>query len=171
MDKTIEQSMTGLETILKKQLDLHEQLLAMMDHKHEALRTGQARQLVEACQLENEKVQEISELEKHRLEIVARMTLYFHPEAAEPMRMSQLIDCLPEPASQRLTLMRSQLRHRMELVKEKASVSRRATESLMRHVHGLVHSIGVISTGVSTYASNGTRPHEAVAVSTFVTTA
>src|SRR5690606_29211509 len=123
--------------VLQQQVQAHEALLSLLQRKREALRTGGTRAMTELAALENEKVQLISELEKHRLTLVAELTLALVPDAAEPMRLGELAERMPEPARGRLLVLRHQLRERMEQVREASSVLRRATEALMKHVHGL----------------------------------
>ena len=163
MDKRIEQFVATLEGVLQRQIAVHTELLALMGSKREALASGQARRLTETLQLENQKVQAIAELEKSRLEAVATLTLLVEPNATEPMRMSDLAARLPGPAGQRIAAMRTQLRERMEEVRRQTTIARRATESLMRHVQGLIQTIG----GAQTYAHRGRLLQRATGVSTF----
>ena len=51
-----------------------------------------------------------------------------------------------------------------------ASLARRATESLVRHMQGLLQSIGVAVTGVGLYTRSGNPHKAALAVSTFQAT-
>ena len=155
MDKRIEPLVVALEANLQKQLDRHEQLLSLMDQKRSVLAGGDPHRLAQMCQLENENVQSLSELEKQRLEAVAALTLLLQPNAAEPMSMAELVRLLPAVVRDKLELQRALLRQRMEAVKQQASIARRATESLTRHLQGLVDTIGSISTGVTTYAHEG----------------
>ena len=64
------------------------------------------------------------------------------PSAVAPMRMRDMADRLPEPARGRLLVLREQLRERIARVKEESSVTRRATEALLKHMQGLVHTLG-----------------------------
>ena len=171
MDKKLETSLQSLESILQRQLKGHEQLLALMMRKRDALRDGDLDGVMEFCAQENLHVQSISELEKQRLELVARMTLLVQPGAREPMRLEALAHTLPEPGRARLLALRQTLRQRMAEVKQQTSIARRATESLMRHMQSLVQTVGAMSTGVSTYSRQGSRPKQATAVSTISLTA
>lgn len=171
MDKRLEQTVATLEGVLKQQIALHGELLTFMSHKRDALASAQAQRLAETLQLENQKVQAIGELEKRRLEIMATLTILVQPEATEPMRLDALVMHLPDPVANRVIAIRAQLRQRIEEVRQQTTIARRATESLMRHVQGLIQSIGSVSTGVSTYAHGGRLNPTATAVSTFNLTA
>lgn len=171
MAETLEQHTAALESVLQQQVQAHEALLSLLERRRQAMRTADTRAVNELCALENEKVQAISELEKQRLTLVAKLTLAIDPTAAEPMRMGELAERLPEPARGRLLVLRHQLMQRMARVREASSVARRAAEALMKHVHGLVQTIGVLSTGVSTYSQQGQPPRQATAVSTINLTA
>lgn len=171
MDKRLEQTIATLEGVLKQQIALHGDLLTLMSQKRDALASGRSQGLTETLELENQKVQAIGELEKRRLETVATLTLLVRPGATEPMKLDELIQHLPGPIADRVSAMRAQLRQRIEKVQQQTTVARRATESLMRHVQGLIQSIGSVSTGVSTYARGGRLNPTATAVSTFNLTA
>ena len=76
------------------------------------------------------------------MELVAQLTRLIDPSAAAPMRMRDLAERLPEPARGRLLVLREQLRERIASVKDESSVTRRATEALLKHMQGLVHTLG-----------------------------
>lgn len=130
-----------LEAVLKQLADRHEQLLALMQRQREALRQADHRGVSAYSRLENTLVQAIGDLEKRRLELVAELTQAVDVSAQQPMRMAELAQCLPEPARSRLMVLREQLRERIVRVKEESSVTRRATESLLKHMHGLVNTL------------------------------
>ena len=122
-------------------------------------------------QRENAVVQQISELEKKRLQLVADLTLALDPQAAQPLKLAELAQRLDEPDRGRLLVLRQQLLERMAEVRRQTNVARRATESLVSHMQGLVQSIGAACSGMSIYASNGAPPPQAMVLSTFNTTA
>jgi len=171
MAKSIQPTLQALESVIQKQLEIHEYLIESAPHKREALQKADLQWLTQLCQLENEKVQALSELEKKRLEIAARLTLLVKPGSPEPMRMREIAQCLSGPAREKLLLLRDELIKRMQQVKQQTTVARRASDALMKHVQGVVQNIGAMTTGVSTYVDNGQRPSSATAVSTFSMTA
>ena len=169
--KKLDAALASLEAICRQQIAVHEALLELADRKREAMAAAQTRTLTEVLTLENEKIQQLGEFEKQRLELVARLTQMLDPRAAEPMKMRELAMCFTGPVRDKLLLLRDELMQRMGQVREQAAVARRATETLVRHMQGVVQSIGAMSTGVCTYGKGGARPAAACAVSTFNTTA
>ena len=145
-----------LETVLKQLTDRHEQLLGLMRRQREALRQADHAGVTELSRLENTLVQAVGDLEKRRLELVAQITKLIDPAARAPMRMRDLAERLPEPARGRLVVLREQLRARIAQVKEESSVTRRATESLLKHMQGLVHTLS--SAGRATGYAPSSRP-------------
>lgn len=162
---------TQLEQTLRELLTLHAELLELLKNKRDVLRSSDTRAAIGLCTLEHEKILKIAELEKQRLNIVADMTLVIDPQAKEPLRMAKLADHLPEPARGKLLVLRQQLLERMKAVHHETGIVRRATETLAKHMNGIVQTIGALSAGVSTYGSRGALPQSNTAVSTFSATA
>jgi hypothetical protein len=171
MDEQLEQSVNGLEHTLGELLSLHEQLLQLMQEKRKLLRSGDAEGMTQLCQLENEKLQAVSEREKERLQWIGVLTERLQPEADEPMRLTEIAEALPEPARGRLLARRQQLRQRMEQVREQTSVARKATESLLNHVNGLVQTVTSLASHAATYDPSGGTPSGGAAVRTLNVTA
>jgi hypothetical protein len=171
MDEAIQQHVDRLETVLETLVTDHEQLLGLMQQKRDLLRQGDTDGMVEVCEVENEKLQTISEREKERLTIVAALTERLDASAIEPMRLADVAEALPEPARGRLLTRRQQLRQRIEQVREQSSIARRATESLMNHVNGLVRTLTSLASNTTTYGRGGTAPEAGGAISTLNVTA
>lgn len=167
----IERDVDRLVTLLGQLLDEHTRLLATMGRKRELMRQSAHAGMTAVCRLESQCVRRITELERQRLEQVAALTGRLVPDAAEPMRLRDLAERLPEPARGRLLVARQQLVQRMEQVQQQTTVIRRAAESLVRHMTGLMQTIGSLSTGVSTYNRVGQRPEAAVTMRTVNLTA
>lgn len=167
MDKRHEVMVTALESVLRQMIAMHRDLLAILDRKREAMRSSNPRLMADLCGLENRKVQAISELEKKRLELAARLTLAVQPDAPEPMRLADLARRLPEPLRGRVLALREQLREQLTAVKEQTSVARRAADSLMRHVQGLVQAVSAASNAAGTYSRRGAIPQPSTSLATF----
>lgn len=170
MDK-FQQHSQALEIALQQMVELHEQLLDLLQRKRDALRRGNQQAMTELCGLENEKLQQLSELEKQRAAVAAQLTLQVMPQATAPLRVGELADRLEEPARGRLLVLRQQLIERMQQVREAATVARRATEALARHVRGLVQTVSLHAADTSTYAGNGSPAEHGAAVRTLNVTA
>jgi hypothetical protein len=167
MDKALDKVITNLEALLKQQLEQHEALTQTLLRKRSALRAARASEISECTLVENQHLQTISELEKRRIELSGELTLMLDPAAKQPMRLDELASRLADPARTRLLVLRVQLRKAIERVKHEAGIARMATESVLRHITGMVQSIGASATGTTTYGQHGARPRRAAAVSTF----
>lgn len=157
-DVKLEPLVTSIESVMQQALVLHAALLELLVRKRAALASADTGSMIELSRLENEKVQQISELEKARLQLVARLTLLLVPDAKEPMHLRDLALRLPEPMRSRLLLLRQKLRDQMLKVKEQTSVAKRATEALARHVQGLVQTIHSFASGSPAYNDAGGAP-------------
>lgn len=166
MDKWI----AKLEEAVQRQIALHEKLLTVMKLKVEAFRRADHEAVATCTRQENTELQAIAELEKQRLTYVAELTQYLEPKATQPMLLGELANRLPEPARGRLLVLRAALKERMESVQREGSMLRRASETLLSHMHGIVQSISGAITGISTYGKKGAPPRMAMAVSTFSAT-
>ena len=171
MDEWMKQQIDALEQAVREQTEAHEALLSLLEQKRAALRDADDERMTQLCALENEKLRAIGESEKKRAELAAALTLHVQPDAQAPLRLNELAERLPEPARGRLLVLRQRLRERMQQVQQASTVTRRATETLATHVQGLVQTIGMLATGVSTYDGKGARPAEATTMRTINVTA
>ncbi len=166
MDKWI----AKLEDTVQRQIILQEKLLTVMKLKVEAFRKADHDSVSACTRQENIELQAFAELEKQRLTYVAQLTQSLDHDATTPLTMGELALRLPEPARGRLLVLRSKLKERMEAVRREGSVLHRASETLLKHMHGIVQSISGAITGISTYSKKGAPPRMAMAVSTFSAT-
>ncbi len=155
MDRTILNNLERLEAVLAQSLERQRQLGVMLDRKREALRSGDTEAMADLCRLQGAAVQTIAELEKRRAQLVADLTVGLDPSATQPLPMRELAERLPEPHRGRLLVMRTRLVEAMEQVREQTSVARRASESLLSHVNGLMRTIGTAARGGAAYAQTG----------------
>lgn len=168
MDPSIEVLLDRLESVLQALTRANEKLLSHLQHKQQSLREGDRQQVITWCGRENERVREISELETQRLNLVGDLTQRITPSASQPLSLQALAQLVPEPQRGRLLVRRQQLRQVMQQARHEAGVARRASESLLHHMQGLLQTIGGVMTGV--YGDRGSPPRTALAVSTFNTT-
>lgn len=167
MDKQLSQ----LEAVLRRQIAAQDRLLSSMTRKMDAIRRASAQELADCCREENESLQLVAELEKQRLGLAAELTRLVNPAAKAPWTLRELAERIEEPARGRLLVLREQLRQKAASVQRGASVAHQATQTLARHMQGIVHAIGGAMTGILTYSRRGSRPSLALAASTFSATA
>lgn len=165
-------ALQGLSAVLSQLVEVHTQLLGLMQRQRVALREHRPDTMRDLCTLENEVVQRISTLEKERLERVATLTLLLDPQAAEPLRLGELAERLPEPMRGQLLVQRQQLLETMGQVQAQTRVARQATEQLLRHMDGVIRSAAsAASFGVRTYSRRGRVTEPVTPISTFAMTA
>lgn len=169
-DKVTQRIVVELEATLREQLRLHERMLELLNGKRAALASADTDRMIALCKDENAVLQKVSNLEKTRLEQAAKLTLLLDPKAPEPRRLGDLAQQLPEPARGRLLALRAQLRERMDQVRKQSAVAMQASDTLLKHMQGLIQTIGGLVTQIPTYTAAGQRPRAALAVSTFNTT-
>lgn len=167
LDKRCEQIVSVLEAVLQQMVKLHQEMLGLLQRKRDAMRHANSELMTDLCRLENQKVQQIAELEKKRLELVAQLTLVIDPAASAPLHMAKLAEHLPDSLKQRVLVLRGQLREQMEAVREQTSVARRAADSLMRHVQGLMQSVTAVSASAAAYNQRGAVAQPAAGMATF----
>ncbi len=156
---------------LEQLLAAHGRLAEYLEAKRAALRAADYRRVTELCEDEHPIVQQISELEKHRLQICADLTLALDPGAARPEPVTALAQRLDPPRGERLLRMREELVACMRRIRKDTSVARRATEALVAHMQGLVLAVGSVCGGGGVYGRDGAPPPETMTMSTFSATA
>lgn len=160
-----------LEATLRQSIDRHGQLLALLQRKGDAVRAGESQVMSDLTRAENAQVQAISELEKTRLQLVADLTLAVQPEAKEPLKLAELAERFSEPTRGKLLVMRGQLLGSMRAVQAETAVAKRAAESLVQHVSGLVRTLANVSHGHAAYGPVGRTPQQPAPMSTLSLTA
>lgn len=171
MDSRTREMLVELGAVLEAQLAEHEKLTSLLEAKRAALRTARYRDVADACERENAVVQAISSVEKRRLQLVADLTLALDPHAARPLRMAALAARLGPPEREHLLDLRQRLVAGLEASRQQMGVARRATEALVRHMQGLMQTIGTACSGTSVYGRTGAPPGANMPISTFNTTA
>jgi len=171
MPEEIQRDILLLLKLLGDMTALHESWLPLAEKKREALASSNVDALSQCLQLENQNVQAVGEMEKQRLEIVGRITQHLNPQATSPMKMVDLAEALPEPTRSKLLLARQALRERVEAIKTQSSIARRATDSLLKHMNGLVRSVASAALGGATYDPSGHTSDKPLRMSTLNLTA
>lgn len=166
----VDEKLTQLAEQMELLLKTHEGLLGLVRRKQEAMRLGQAELVAETCELENEHVRKIAELEKRRQMVVGQITAELTPDAAEPLRLRDIADAVAEPRRGQLLVLHQQVRAVMERIQRENEVSKRAAEGLLRHVQGIVQQVTQVM-GAATYGRRGGMAEAPVAMNSFSVTA
>jgi hypothetical protein len=170
MHKPLEKQLAGLERLLQELMQAHTRLLELLGEKRVAMREAKHDVMAKICQMENEQIKLISELEKQRLQMVADVTLLIEPSASAPLKLLELADRLPEPWRGRILVFRHQLQQKMQATQKEAQVTQQATVQLMKHMTGLMQKVTAACTGASVYSAKG-APSNRTRISTFSMTA
>jgi len=160
-----------LEDVLRDLIGQHERLAHSLAAKREALSTADQDRVLKLLEIENGAIQAVAEGDKQRQTIVAEMTLLLDADASMPIPMGEMAQLMEEPYRGRLLVLREQLRDRMMVVRRGTAVTRVATESLAKHMQGLLHTIQTACGGGAAYGAGGSMPPVATTLSTFTTTA
>lgn len=146
---------TELEGLLMQLRREHEQMLALIERKREALRASAPAVVAEVCEKENRHIQAIGALEKRRQVLVGQLTRQINPQATQPARLAELAAAAPAPQGKRLTGLHAVLRDLVAKVQRENQVNRRATEGLLRHMRGVMESVGQVLSQAGTYGRRG----------------
>ena len=144
-----------LERLLGAQIEEHQRLRVCIDRKRGAIRSADIDAITEICGEENAIIQRVGELEKRRLELVARMTQAVSPKASSPMTMSQLGATLGEGPGARLLAYADQLKALISDVKQQSSIVRAAAETLSKHMSGIVQTVHSALSRARVYSRRG----------------
>lgn len=170
MDKQLEKQLAGLERMLQELMQAHQMLLDLLGEKRVAMRQAKHEVMASLCKQENEQIKVISDMEKERLQMVADITLMIEPNAAKPMKLLELADCLPEPWRGRILVFRHQLQQKMQATQKQAQTTQQATAQLVKHMTGLMQKVTAACTGAAVYSAKG-APTAGTRISTFSMTA
>ncbi|MEQ9455404.1 MAG: flagellar export chaperone FlgN [Phycisphaeraceae bacterium] len=168
MDDRTQRLVNELESLLIDMIERQRLWLAVFEQKTTALRSADHNLMAALSSQENDHLQAMTEMEKRRLHLLADITQALDPQASEPLRLTALAQLLPETISQRLLDLRAELRTEIERFRSRLASVRQASESLLRHVNGVVTSVVAAATGNNVYSRSGSLPQPAKAnLSTF----
>ena len=145
----------ALEKILLVQLEGHQRLLQCIERKREAIRHADINAISEICNQEHAILRRISDFEKHRLELIGRITQSLAPNASAPLTVSEIALQASEPQRSALQTAAAQLRDALEAVRRESAVVRAAAESLSRHMSGILQTVHAALSRARVYGSRG----------------
>ncbi|QDU72363.1 flagellar export chaperone FlgN [Mucisphaera calidilacus] len=172
MDNHVTRCVTELEALLISMIERQRLWLAVFEQKTGAMRRGDRKLMAALTTQEKDHLAAMGEMEKRRLMLLGELTQVFRPDAREPMRLVELAQLLPEATRDRLLRLRQDLRAEMKRFREQLGSVRQASESILRHVNGVMETVVAAAAGVATYTSAGRPPQAArTTLSTFSMTA
>jgi FlgN protein len=128
----------ALETILRAQLDGHRRMLACMERKREAIRHADIERMTAICKEEAPLLSRISELEKHRLQVIGLLTGALRPGASKPLTVMEVASLATGVGAAGLIVAADELRALVKRVHHATSIVRVAMDILNKHMAGIV---------------------------------
>jgi hypothetical protein len=146
--------MDGFEKILRAMLETHQRLLVCLERKQQAVRTANLELVNEIFGEENAILQRISEMEKRRVELIARVT---GSSAPIEVRLADFVErfAVDEAQRTRLLALGAQLRESVAEVRKQSSIIRAAAETLARHMGGIVQVVQGALSRAGVYGNRG----------------
>ena len=175
MDKTAVKDLFSLEESLKKLLDAQSALAGLLEKQRLALAAGDAPALSDLCRREKDVVDLIQTLERGRQSLMGRLKTALPASQAglaagstpsETWSLMTLAQRVPEPVRTRLMVRRAELVKVMTDNQRVAATVRRASERLLRHVGGLINTLGSAAQGGAAYGQSGRLTAAPVRLST-----
>ena len=154
-DKALTDCAEMLERILRAQLDGHRQLLEHIERKREAIRRADINAVGDLCQQEHAVAHHVTELEKHRLALVGKLTGALRPNASEPLKISEIAEIIGGEHRESLLEAAMSLCGAVDEVRRASSIVRAAGESLSRHMSGLMQTVQSALSRARVYGERG----------------
>lgn len=130
-----------LESLMRELVVHYEQLSTLSDRHLEMIRTADARGLAACVRAENEIVQRVAEAEKTRIRVVSGLATELGAPSKGETTMRWIASRVEGPRSGALRVVAERLRGLMAGVSQTNEVARRATETLSRHMEGLMREV------------------------------
>jgi hypothetical protein len=152
---TVTALLDALEKLLRAELENHQQLLACLERKQQAIRTADIAAVTKLCADEQTIVRRLGEVERHRSETCRRIASTARPAAPGPMAISELAQIAEEAQQTRLIALAAQLREVVTRIKRQSSIVRAAAEALSRHMSGIVQTVHSALSRARIYGQRG----------------
>lgn len=144
-----------LEAILRDQIEVHEQLLELLERKRGAIASADAAAIELLCRKENALIQRLGELEKMRVSIAGAITHAVAPDHNAPLRLREIAGTLEQEPQSRMLALASTLREKAERVRAVSTVLKDATEQLSAHLAGVMQVIHSALSNARIYERKG----------------
>ncbi len=144
-----------LEQILQSQLSGYGRMRTCLNEKREAIAQADMAEIERICREQQRIAQTVTELEKHRLALIGRLTEAMKPQASEPLSISDVAEQADDERKARLLRVRDDLLALVHTVQRESSVVRQAAESLSRHMTGLIQTVQNTLSQAGVYGQRG----------------
>ena len=157
--RTLSQHVEKLAALLDRLAETYRAMLKTHEQRAVAVREASMDKLRRMGEEERQLVQLAADIERERLAAAAALTLLLDPNAKRPWRVTELAEQLPEPLQSMLLPRRDTLQQVCVELRTRTEVSRRASQRLLLHMAGVVHSVCDLITDPGTYQRPGHRKH------------
>lgn len=156
-DRDLRTAVELLRQLLVKQLELHDQLLACVHSKREAIRTANIKEMTACCEREHRLTERLRELDGRRPGIVQHLArlLGIAETNANSISAMEIAERLEEPSQGVIAALAAQLRDRLRDVKRAHSIVRSASEALGRHMSGIMQGVQAMLNQTGVYERRG----------------
>ncbi|MHC5022831.1 MAG: flagellar protein FlgN [Planctomycetota bacterium] len=151
----IDADVARLEGVLRTLLDGHQRLGTYLEAKRKAIRTADIDRISALCRQEHLVVQRLAELEKQRLTVLGRLTEAIQPRASRLLTLREVAAAAEHERGAALLAVADGLREHVGSVRQLSAVIRGASESLNRHLTGIMQAVQTVLSGTTTYGSRG----------------
>lgn len=146
----------ALEKLMHAHLEEHSHLLACLNSKREAIAAARIEAVTELVKQERVIVRRMSDIERHRIALIRKITRMIDADAREPLPMSEIAAAAQDDATrQRLVQLSEQLRQAVLQVRERSSVIRAAAEALAQHMAGVMQTVHSALSRAGVYGNKG----------------
>lgn len=145
----------ALERLVCDLIECYEGLERVGERRMAAIRGAKARELSASVREENELVQRVAELEKHRVAIVGAYAKRMGSEAKVQTKLSWIAERLEGEAGERIGGLVERLRVTIQRVQGRNEVAQEATVSLAMHMRGLLRKVAEQLNHARTYGRGG----------------
>lgn len=154
-DSDIQQTLHQIEQILRGQLSGYARMQQCLEKKRDAIARADMAEIERICHHEQRISHSITELEKHRLTMVGKLTQTVSPHAEEPLSIHDMADLAEPDRRSRLLRVRDDLLAVVETVRRESGIVRQAAEALSRHMTGLIQTIQTSLSQAGVYGHRG----------------
>ncbi len=155
-DAALKRAIGMLEAILKREVDIHREMIAVAVNKRDSIIEGNIARLEGAVADEKKLVGRIEEEEKKRLAVMPLVKnglgLALHVE-----KLRDVIEAMPEPERGRLLATRNELKQVMEESQLKARANAELLKASLEHLDSFMRSLNDAVQKDATYKRDGKK--------------